>query len=228
MGKKSTPDSDVEANQALRARSDRLKQLRTMAKVSRAELAKRCGLSPSIFSCWENLTGRSAKFGLPARSAAKVVEALRKDGIIATVEWLMFEKGDAPHIEQKTLEKFNRFQHAYDEELVFNAIQKLATEIDATKLKVHKIQDDTMSPRFMENDYVIGMQLDEKNWREIDCGMAIIELENEVFYLRKVRGMLSKKYTLFGTNAETAFDSFIIQPKKIISAYKIVAHINFG
>lgn len=220
--------SDKRVVPALRARSDRLIELRMMAKVSRTELAKRCGLSQSIVSSWENLSGKSAMFGISARSAAKVIEGLKQDGIIATVEWLMFGEGEPPSIQPKQIEKINRFQLKYAEKKVVKCINAMVSELDSDNLVVLKLEDDTMHPSFKKNDYVVGMPLEKKSWRDVDGDIALVELEDNKRYLRIVKGLMSKKYILVGLNPKSSYNNYLMTPEKIIAVYQVIGHIKFG
>lgn len=76
------------------ARGLRLKRLRTIANITRDELAERTGVSRASISYWENATYS----GLSHKGAEKIVAAVTEKGVQCSIGWLLLGLGSEPYL----------------------------------------------------------------------------------------------------------------------------------
>lgn len=169
-----------EAN-IMRERGRRVKQLRSMAMLKSNELAHRAGVSRIAISYWEN----ARHSGLTKEGARKVIEAIQKEGIVCTFEWLWQGKGNEPQF------MTNNNTPSSIQENVRHLIPSIEREIEfflnANKDGViAKIETNSMSPTFEFNDIVGGI------WQPLEAlkfdGYCILQI-NQITHVEWIKKM---------------------------------------
>lgn len=103
-----------------RTRAQRLTMLRKKTRLSRQEFAKRHNLPYGSLQNWED-----PKYGgLTKTGAPRVIKALKKEGIFATVKWLLDGVGPEPYVSAAVLLKRMQLKTAGNEALDFEPAEE--------------------------------------------------------------------------------------------------------
>lgn len=203
------------------ARAARVKRLRNLANLSRKEMCDGDDLNVNTLKGWE-----IARYGgLPLDGAHKIVKRVAREGVLCTVEWLLYEDGPVPNVNvSRAIE-----QHTSD-----NPKQPEEINIEEELMLFHKhyssaihcvIQDDSMSPFYEKGDVVSGSQKIGQHIEDILETNCIVQLASGQLLCRRLRkGKLKNTYNLLCMNVESSVESPIIVDAEIISAARIVWH----
>lgn len=213
-----TPPQVTQSNASPRARADRLRRLRKMTQKSRKAFAATYHISPGTIQNWE-----TARFGgLTEKGAKLMIYALKKEGIHASFEWLMYGAGAPPAILQtKSLidDTLRRRQRA-KKQICFS---------DALKIELEKfyqlhmnaahmvIQDDSMAPRYHVGQIVAGLMLQGDHVASLIGKTCIIDTHEHGRMVREIwPGTQPGRFHLLAVNH---------QPNQAGQASKILTNI---
>lgn len=149
-------------------RAQRLKRLRKTTGLSRKDFSKKYDISPGTLQNWE-----TARFGgLTEKGANLMVRALKCEQIFCSFEWLMYQSGQGPNIDNAS-----RPPQA-------KSIKPTASKIESD-LAYYKnkhpnclytfIEDDTMTPYFRQGQVVAGIKRLEKQIQDFFGHICIVQ-----------------------------------------------------
>ncbi|MES2203974.1 MAG: hypothetical protein V4496_02010 [Pseudomonadota bacterium] len=203
------------------ARAARVKRLRNLANLSRKQMCEGNDINVNTLKGWE-----IARYGgLPLDGAHKIIKRVSQEGVLCTVEWLLYEDGPPPSVNvgqameqsapdaKKKSEAFNLeeemtlFQQHYP-----SAIQ-------------YAINDDGMLPFYEVGDVVAGIKKSGKHINDLLETNCIVQLANGQLYCRRLRkGKLENTYHLVCFNTETSLETPIMTDVELLSAARIIWH----
>jgi HTH-type transcriptional regulator, cell division transcriptional repressor len=199
----------------------RLVRLRNLANLSRKNVSARYGINVNTYTNWE----LGVYDGLSKNAVSKISNFCQHEGIIFSIEWLLYGVGEGPHIcpvfptpPQDTVSKpnlDNEEQQIISELLYFREHHK--EHIDMV------VSNDSMEPRFMIGEYVAGI----KYYREAidalidkDC---IVQTKDGKLLLRKIKNKNSGgHYTLTCNNPNTKITEPVLYDVELISAAPVL------
>lgn len=211
----------VDDRSTAEARAARVKRLRNLANLSRKEMCDDSDMNVNTLKGWE-----IARYGgLPLDGAHKIIKRVAREGVLCTVEWLLYETGPAPSVnvgqiaESQTQDSQKQPEEVNIEEefILFQKHYPQAIQC--------KINDDGMSPFFEEGDFVAGTKRTGDQIEDLLDSSCIVQLANGELLCRKLRKGKSKNtYHLVCINSETNVGMPIISDAELLSAAKIVWH----
>jgi transcriptional regulator with XRE-family HTH domain len=210
------------------ATGERLKRARLLAGVNtRREFEDKYNISANTLQGWEQ-----GKNPLSIKGAKRIASALKSEGLICSVDWLMYGQGMPPrsydalyigthdHVRKNTN---LAYENIYEEEIIFREIQ-LFKQQDANTI-VFSVIDDAMIPYFNLGDYIGGIRLFNEALKPFFNNFCIVELENHLIAVRCLQpGFEKDTYTLSCTNHKSTATPLNIFNTKIICAAPIVWH----
>ena len=221
------PRASTEASKNSKdARAKRLKRLRKLTKKSRKSFAETYKISQGTLQNWE-----TARFGgLTEKGAKLILEALKKESIHCTFNWLMYGAGSGP---QKSLPtnmadlSGGETNSAYDKKnkISPNAINIeheafLASHINPVTFKV---QDEAMMPFFSAGELVGGEAVDVNNTSKLLDKICIVKAEGHETMIRRIRaGTEPKTFTLIITNTDDSSTTPVIYNAVLTKAAPVI------
>ncbi|OGT33081.1 MAG: hypothetical protein A3C44_05735 [Gammaproteobacteria bacterium RIFCSPHIGHO2_02_FULL_39_13] len=208
---------------------DRLRRARILAGVStRREFEKKYHISANTLQGWEQ-----GKNPLSKKGAKRIIEALKAEGLICSLEWLMQGTGVPPRPFEMTQDEFtsgtdleNFFNHMslQEEQAIYQELQTFKTH--NPNAIIITISDDSMEPQFRANDYVGGVRLTKSEDIQLYLGQpCIVELIDHSIIARHIHAEAdSGSYTLSCTNFQSKNAPLNIFNARIISAAPILWH----
>ncbi len=128
--------------------STRLKKIRTLAKLSRADIARKYSVSQETLKAWE--------YGINQVNNNNVdllLNIYRNEGILVTKEWLVLGKGEDP---KSTFNKEIPSQNfIMDEPFQMQREISFLLNLNPDYIAL-KVTDDSMAPKFISDCTVIG------------------------------------------------------------------------
>ncbi|MCC2666420.1 MAG: hypothetical protein K0S63_336 [Gammaproteobacteria bacterium] len=207
------------------ARAARLIRLRNLANLTRKEISSRLGINLDTYIGWEV----KRHGGLSVNGAEKIVVGIKKEGVVCTLDWLLYEIGSGPSLipnftktEDETsipLENnFSKEEKIIAEELLFFRKHYPKT-IDFI------VEDDGMEPHYEKGDYVAGVPFFKEDIKHCMLKPCIVKVEEGDLLLRIVRpGTKKNTFNLYCTNMETTVAYPILYDKKLISVTPVIWH----
>ena len=207
---------------------ERLRRARILAGLStRREFEQKHDISANTLQGWEQ-----GKNPLSIKGARRVAEALKKEGLICTIEWLVhgtgmpprpFEMAQAGLREElhrdESLVEFNQ----REEQIIYREIQLFRQQ--TPNAIVLTIADDAMEPYYSIGDYIGGVQVFENEISHYVNSVCVLELENNLILPRYLQqGKAPNSFTASCTNPQTTASPLNIYNAKIISAAPIIWH----
>lgn len=175
-------------------RGRRLKKLRALAGLTMNELAELAGVSRVAISYWEN----ASPAGLSAKGAHKVVNALQKEKIYCTFEWLWEGVGEDP---QYAAMKFYGGENIDSVDMLFSTSKEIEFFLRTnSQAVVVKVDNAALWPTFEFNDIVGG------TWQPIAAlrseGFCIVTLNdvNQVRWVKKINKIVQLSFTPYVTS----------------------------
>lgn len=199
------------------ARGERLRKIRNLANLSRKELCNTPELKLNTYKGWE--LGRFG--GLPVDGAERVIKRVTKEGVICSVEWLLYGKGQEPYIIPQSTGDFDQLgtEIILKEIMVFQSFYPDAVYIE--------IKDDALSPLYVIGDYVAGIRVFGENINAIVNQACIVQLTNGEILCRYLReGYTKDKYQLLATNINSNLKGPQTIESELNFAAPIVRHYN--
>lgn len=205
---------------------ERLRRARILAGIStRREFEKKYKISANTLQGWEQ-----GKNPLSKKGAKRVIEALKAEGLLCSVEWLLEGSGMPPrpfeilqsglneHDTKTTQTNIEEEQAIYNELQIFKAQNPNPIIIT--------VSDDSMEPQFHAGDYIGGIQLRKPEEINKYLGqVCIVELSNHMILPRYIhQGTEPGTYTLSSTNFQSKHAPLNIINTRILSSAPILWH----
>lgn len=207
-------------DESLQAVGRRLKRLRLMAGLNRAQLAELAGAGVTSISIWENAAGNA----MTDKSADKIISALKERGVTCSKEWLLNGSGTDPQV---TLTKQGTIA-ANTEQAAEQVIGQLAPQTivalqEEIKLFAHsnplaviiKVEHDGMKP-FIQKGDVLGGIWQQATWTQLNTDeFCIVEMDGKLD-IRNIRS--GTKEGLFNVSY-IAYNSHLVAPFNLQDMY---------
>lgn len=198
-----------------KARAERLKKLRKMAKVPRRQLAECHNISAGTIQNWE-----SNRCGLTEKGARTILGALRKEGVVCSYEWLMLGIGQEPSVQLEG----NQAAHTTNDEMATSTITSDLSFYK--KLYPHAnsliIKDDSMSPLLYPKDAVVAFKLD--CWQEAAGKLCILEFSQGYKLIRFVSRILNKSVRFYAANMTSHAPQLHGESEDVVSVSAVKWH----
>lgn len=225
-----TPPEDTQPIK--KARAKRVRTLRLMTRLIRAEFAEKFGVPASTLQKWED--GRS-KGGLSEKGARRMVTALQKRGIYCTVEWLLHGVGKSPQfsellytnttdthaqdwdtgVKQWVIKEKEQETAMIDQEIQFFR-QRHGNTLDLF------MNDDSMLPDFRIGDYIAGIVHSLQKTEKLLGHICIVNTRDHGSLLRVLKkSSLPNRFTLQCTNPFTSLLKPTLYDIDVLSAAPI-------
>lgn len=190
-----------EAKSSPQARGERLRRVRNLANLSRAQICDPGGLNYNTFKGWE--LGRFG--GLTRSGARRVCARLAEAGVNCTLDWLLDERGAPPEVTFQSATP----QPASDQNQDLTAELNLFHQHFPGALD-YTVTDDSMYPQFKMGDVVAGIKTTDL--ANANGQPAIIKLSDGRSLLRIVKqnGHDSPGLTLLSTHLDSQASDLII------------------
>src|SRR3990167_7044106 len=208
---------------------DRLRRARILAGIStRREFEKKYQISANTLQGWEQ-----GKNPLSKKGAKRIIEALKIEGLICSLEWLMQGSGVPPRPFEMTnseitsgadMEHFFSQVSLQEEQAIYQELQTFKTH--NPNAIIITISDDTMEPQFRMGDYVGGVRFTKPEEIQLYLAQAcIVELADHTILPRYIHADTeSGTYTLSCTNFQSKNPQLNIFNARILSAAPILWH----
>jgi transcriptional regulator with XRE-family HTH domain len=206
---------DKGPNSSPEARGVRLKKLRNMANLTRKEISDRYDLNVNTYKGWE-----IARFGgLPLDGAKKVINRVAEEGIICSLDWLLYGDGIGPITEAVPA-------HILKNKSELSVLKEIHLYKSLNKNIIFtEIIDDGMAPLYNKGDYVAG---EKKCSCDIDTLVnqnCLVQLNSGNVIVRKLKkGTEKVTYNLSCINSNTKEKRPILYNVQLKCAAKIARH----
>jgi transcriptional regulator with XRE-family HTH domain len=208
---------------------DRLRRARILAGITtRREFEKKYQISANTLQGWEQ-----GKNPLSKKGAKRIIEALKTEGVICSLEWLMngtgvpprpFEMNQANMISNSDLENLLTQINLQEEQAIYQELQTFKS--NNPNPIIITVSDDAMTPQFHPGDYIGGIRLNKAEDIAAHLGEpCIVELADHTILPRYIHAdPESGTYTLSCTNHQSRTSPLNIFNARIISAAPILWH----
>lgn len=188
---------------------ERLKAIRGFLRLSREAFAVRHGIPAATLKTWE-----LSQVGISNAHMNKLLNALAKEKIPCSAEWLLEGIGSSPFSTQEDNNEQSASSgiHAERECFLKNNAQSL----------VQMVPDNAMSPYFHKGDYVGGIKTDINKLDGKNAFIVYVKGKPEPL-IRFLKRDKSDKAILIHVNFDELGYDFIIHPE-IQEAYQIIWH----
>jgi len=197
----------------------RFKSARSLVALTRKEFCERHGLNLHMVQAWE--IGRNTSRG---KNLARFCDAMAREGVFCSAEWLLHGTGDSPHkIQSSALLGAHAIDFPSGDES--NLIESEAQFFRETHEKlgrkpiVVKIADDAMQPIFRKGDYVGGFLQSDGTLDSLAGEIWIVEIGVQNFVVRRLVKD-GQRFLLLGQD----FKEPVISFENIVSAAAIIWH----
>lgn len=200
------------------ARANRVRSLRKMTHLSRADFQKRFGISSATLQHWED----PQKNGLSEKGAKRLNHVLKQIGVYCTVEWLMNGQGPGPQQLQMDASAVPlAVQETQEREIIAEELASFSAHYPEV---IHTIiEDDAMEPRFCIGEYVAGVRHYQQSIESLvgkDC--IVVTTQGELL-VRRIKFIEAPGfYTLTPLNINTNIKRPVIYNAELVSAAPIV------
>ena len=190
------------------AKANRLIQLRTLAKLSRKDVAQMANIAFSTYKGWEN--GRFG--GIPQKRAVLLINAYQNEGISSSASWLMSGAGEPP-------EKLRHHQIKHLKDAITAPASISFENMEELKIKAEleffcnnnkwetisiTVPDDAMTPYFFQEDLVAGIKIPQENFTAAIGLNCLVRTKGNKILLRLVQeGCKENHFTLLCSNTNT-------------------------
>jgi len=207
---------------------ERLKRARIIAGLStRKDFEKKHNISANTLQGWEQ-----CKNPLTQKGATRIVNALKKEGLICTVDWLLSGMGLPPRTFESLHAGVNELIHENESLSELNMREEEAIYKETQFFKnahpnsiILTIADNAMEPYFSIGDTVGGVQIPNNGINKYLNSCCIVELENNLILPRVIHvGTQKNTYTISCSNHKTTASPLNLFNAKIISLAPVVWH----
>lgn len=207
---------------------DRVKRARILAGITtRKEFEKKHKISANTLQGWEQ-----GKNPLSKKGAHRIIDSLKKEGLICSPDWLLTGEGMPPrsyeslHSDADTMENNNHTlieKNLQEEEIIYQEAQYFKQHNN--NAIVISITDNAMEPYFSKGDYIGGIRITNKNISDYVGHICIVELENNLIVPRYLQRSPSEgRYTVSSTNPKATTPPLNFYNTKVIAIAPIVWH----
>ena len=210
----------------LSSSGDRVKRARILAGITtRKQFEKKHDISANTLQGWEQ-----GKNPLSKKGAHRIVESLKQEGLICSVEWLLTGNGMPPRsyeslhsgIEATTLDNQTLVeQNLKEEELIYKEVQ-LFKQNNPNAIVI-SITDNAMEPYFTCGDYLGGIRVTNTKIDQYINQLCIVELENNLILPRFLQKSPTEgRYTVSSTNPKATTPPLNYYNTKVIAIAPII------
>lgn len=205
-------------------RAARVKRVRNLANLSRKEMCDCESLNVNTYKGWE-----LARYGgLPREGAFKIVERVAREGVLCTVDWLLYGSGSGPQL-QLGLSNTSGANIQQTQEKVLNESQAIQNEIIYFSKQFEntvslKLSDNSMKPFYQSGDYVAGIKIDPAEFINAVGENCIVGLKSGEVLCRNLRRGYENKYQLACLNLETDIDKPVLYDVELMFVAPILWH----
>ena len=197
-----------------------------MANLSRRMMCAQSTIKPQTLIGWEI----ARHGGLSKVGAKKVIERVAKEGVVCTLDWLLFGNGQGPtiipdypilsnvlNINEKRLSITTEDQDIMKELQLFKKHYQNTIEL--------QLPDDGMAPFFTAGDYVAGIRVHGKQINQLINYNCIVQLKNGNILFRTIKqGEDDDCFTLTCLNSQTSLAESTVHNIKLLSAGCVIWH----
>ena len=208
---------------------DRLRRARILAGIStRREFEKKYQVSANTLQGWEQ-----GKNPLSKKGAKRIIEALKVEGLICSLEWLMNGAGVPPRQFEMSQEELSSSTDLENLLSQMNLQEEQAIYQELQTFKSHNpnaiiitISDNAMEPQYRVGDYIGGVRLTKPEDIQLYLGQScIVELADHTIIPRYLHADTETgAYTLSCTNFQSKAAPLNILNTRILSAAPILWH----
>lgn len=208
------------------SRGKRLRKIRNLSNFTREQLAKYCNISSHTLKRWE--LGYFG--GLPLDGAKTIIDLVAKEGVVCSLDWLLYEIGPGPQVisdfKKTTETQVNNGSSFTSEDDEKNITEELILFRSLyPNVIVCQINDDGLFPYYDVGDYVAGIECRNEMIKKLINKNCIIRLSDGKIITRNLRqGSVDDLYTLTCTNINTTVNTPILHNVSIASAAFIQRH----
>lgn len=208
------------------ARAIRLRRIRNMANLTREQMCENSNLNINTFKGWE-----IARYGgLTKDGAERIVSRVAHEGVVCTVDWLLYEIGIGPYVfpdyhltQQQKLINAENLTNSNEEEKLVNELtlfrQQFKETIDC------QITDDGLFPFYAIGDHVAGIKKYGKQITKLINHDCIIQTFDGKVFIRNLKaGIEPGKYMLICTNSQSTVKTPVLYDVTLASAAAIIRH----
>lgn len=196
-------DTVVDDDSAI-ARGMRLRRLRTIAKLTSEQLAKKAGISRQSLSYWENAN----QHGLSFKGAEAITRSLNENGFKCDFNWLWWGLGDEPYVISEGIKDYMSTAafttSLYPEDSRLEEIKLFKQS--ASNTVVMEVKHDSMKPLYQQQDWIGG------HWRPLSprlLGQVCILEVNDCLEVRICKKRTENGYSFcFMTYSEETMEPF--------------------
>jgi transcriptional regulator with XRE-family HTH domain len=213
----------------LASSGDRVKRARILAGITtRREFEKKHQISANTLQGWEQ-----GKNPLSKKGAARIVESLKKEGLICSEKWLLTGEGMPPRsyeslhstLQEDIADNNHTLieQNLKEEEIIYKETQLFKQNV-ANSIVIN-ITDNTMEPYFSCGDYLGGIRISNNRISDYVNHICIVELENNLILPRYLQKSPSEgRYTISSTNPKATTPPLNYYNTKVIAIAPIIWH----
>ncbi len=210
-------------------KAKRTKSARQFAGLTREEMNTRHDIPPSTLRGWES-PGSLRNQGLTLKGAQRLANALQKEGVLCSVEWLMEGTGVGPQFMAPSIEAdAESTQKITNGTLLWGpylAIQNeiLCFEKNNPDAIVMMVSDNGLTPFYSPGEYVGGIKKYQKNIAALIGSYCIVETSTQEILVRKLcLGKKADTFTLVCEN-QTSIEQPSLTNVKLNWAAPIIWH----
>lgn len=189
---------------------ERLKAIRGFLRLSREAFAVRHGIPAATLKTWE-----LSQVGISNAHMNKLLNALAKEKIPCSAEWLLEGRGASPFSISTVDHEKSAFSGIYAERECF-------LKNNAHSL-VQMVPDNAMYPYFYKGDYVGGVKIDIHHQMDAHKAFIVYMKNKPEPLIRFIQKDASGQFILIHANLNELGYNFIIHPE-IQEVYQIIWH----
>lgn len=199
-------------NSRLSAPNERLRFLRSLARLTRKDIAEKYNLPEITLNKWE-----TGNLSLSDKGIIKCLHIYSCEGVIATEDWIKLGHGPFPYIINNQSKITHQGQYKnFDNDI--NYFKKTYSNCI-----IFEVKSDEMLPTYKMGDVVIGY-VHENNYKLLDNKCCIVTLEDETQLFRKLLVLENNKYNLQCINPLTNIKEPLLFNVKILAVAPIIWH----
>ncbi|MBX9838413.1 MAG: helix-turn-helix domain-containing protein [Silvanigrellaceae bacterium] len=190
--------------------TERILYLRNLTKLSRADMERKYDLSQETLKAWEY-----GKNNINSNNIELLLNIYRNEGILVTKEWVITGKGLIPDsvLKMNKEKEEGTFTFLMDEPFQMEREIKFLLNLNPDYVSL-KINDDSMSPKFLNDCIVIGKKRFESEINKTIGRDCIVKIKGKKdLVLRRV-----------GLNDKNKFTLSVLSPFDLIEDPIIIAN----
>lgn len=205
-------------------RGSRLKTARMMTGLTRKAMNEKYGISVGTLQSWE-----AAKAGgLTTRGAQRVLPIFYQEGVVCTVQWLLYGIDAPPQMTNTSLlHQLARTTWQPDKAACIQELRYFR--------QIHPgwadfiVNDDGMAPHYQRDDVVAGRWRTGSDISTVLGSNCIVQTARNEMLLRHVRrGGQPGRYDLICTNLNTTLTAPVLYNQQLLGAAPVVWHRRMG